>query len=758
MNTLNNLISRSLIRLCLALLLVFGLSPAQAADVELSPGYIDGTVTIEGVIIDSLYVNAYSGSENAYTYPNGSSYHLVVNVPQGGNLDYSLYVRANIGSNYLYFNTETVNVIDGATTTKNFDLVPGTITGTVTLNGANLSYGYLYANSTAGYVQGYIASDGSFSFPAHPGNDIQLSGYVYDASNNSYPITAMTGLSLSAGATMIQNLTIEAGTASISGPISLVGAGPVNSQYVNASGPMNPTDYRYTNFGNYALTGLLPGDYSIYTYLYFNDYDDYFSFPYALSGGYNSPVSVTAGDAVNHPIVANAKFINGFVSLSGSKGINDLSSSYVEINGIYDPLNINSSYGGDARDNIDPNTGAFDLVASAGQWILSNTRLGFYNGDPAKYLQSYMYVYDYAQQQNPFDLDSQSAINNVQLNYVTGTVTVNYSVEGGGVLSSPRLDAYCPQSDQNNNTQMYVSGYAYGPYEETNLGHATFVGLPMNCMLTATANVAGSQTTFGALEVEILPGTDIVVDIGGPSLTIATPGSETYTTDASIVVAGTATDDQGVASITVNGNAVTPVSTGNATDPNEVSFSTSVALNAGPNAIQTVATDQAGKMASDTRKVYRDASAPTLNWAPADGSQTTAASVTVAGKATDDVAISEIRVNGSSVSFNSTANPSDPNEVAFSTTVSLTNGDNAIQVTAKDSSNRLTSQTHTIKKVAEALLCDADGDADVDRNDIALITAARNKPATGTTDPRDADHDGRITVLDARICVLRITP
>jgi hypothetical protein len=45
---------------------------------------------------------------------------------------------------------------------------------------------------------------------------------------------------------------------------------------------------------------------------------------------------------------------------------------------------------------------------------------------------------------------------------------------------------------------------------------------------------------------------------------------------------------------------------------------------------------------------------------------------------------------------------------------------------------------------------DLDGDADVDRQDLTILLAARNTPASGPTDPRDLDGDGRITVLDAR--------
>lgn len=45
---------------------------------------------------------------------------------------------------------------------------------------------------------------------------------------------------------------------------------------------------------------------------------------------------------------------------------------------------------------------------------------------------------------------------------------------------------------------------------------------------------------------------------------------------------------------------------------------------------------------------------------------------------------------------------------------------------------------------------DIDTDGDVDKEDMRLVLAARNMPASGTDDPRDLDADGTITVLDAR--------
>lgn len=52
---------------------------------------------------------------------------------------------------------------------------------------------------------------------------------------------------------------------------------------------------------------------------------------------------------------------------------------------------------------------------------------------------------------------------------------------------------------------------------------------------------------------------------------------------------------------------------------------------------------------------------------------------------------------------------------------------------------------------------DVDSDGDIDREDVALITAARNQPAAGPDDPRDVNSDGAIDVTDARLAATRCT-
>lgn len=53
--------------------------------------------------------------------------------------------------------------------------------------------------------------------------------------------------------------------------------------------------------------------------------------------------------------------------------------------------------------------------------------------------------------------------------------------------------------------------------------------------------------------------------------------------------------------------------------------------------------------------------------------------------------------------------------------------------------------------------CDVDGDFDIDKSDLSLISRARNKPATGADDPRDADGNGIITPNDVKVCIPQCT-
>jgi hypothetical protein len=68
------------------------------------------------------------------------------------------------------------------------------------------------------------------------------------------------------------------------------------------------------------------------------------------------------------------------------------------------------------------------------------------------------------------------------------------------------------------------------------------------------------------------------------------------------------------------------------------------------------------------------------------------------------------------------------------------------------------SLTNTVSKtwVQQQATCDVDLDGDVDKNDLALISRARNQTAL-PGDPRDSDGDGRITPNDVKVCIPKCT-
>ena len=128
-----------------------------------------------------------------------------------------------------------------------------------------------------------------------------------------------------------------------------------------------------------------------------------------------------------------------------------------------------------------------------------------------------------------------------------------------------------------------------------------------NISLKSTCYSTGSFAKFGEFYIDVEAGDIIVHDIGAPILDITQPLGFEHVPGTTVLVEGTATDDSGVDSITVNGVEVEFTSTNNPNDPNEVSFSTTVeGLEFGENTITVVATDTYDKTTSVERIVISD--------------------------------------------------------------------------------------------------------------------------------------------------------
>jgi len=77
--------------------------------------------------------------------------------------------------------------------------------------------------------------------------------------------------------------------------------------------------------------------------------------------------------------------------------------------------------------------------------------------------------------------------------------------------------------------------------------------------------------------------------------------------------------------------------------------------------------------------------------------------------------------------------------------------------TGSDQCSNGVCQGTSIPGCGSCLICDADGDRNIDRNDLAIILRGLGSAAKPGCDPRDANGDKRITVADPLLCALRCT-
>ena len=731
----------------IGLAMVLGLSATgpAAGDVVLNPGYIDGQVKMgtEPLLYARMYASGGGFVADSYVYaetPGDTfiNYHLTVDVPVGGTRDYSVRaqnVYMDGYRDYFSFYSKTVTVADGAT--SNLDFVennPGFIEGTFTVNGvagaSTFSNARLYGYYTDGQghnfqTYSYQAQAGSYKIAVIPG-DVRINPQITLSSGVTITLPQET-LTVGPGQHVIRNFDVVPATGVISGNIAMPGAEPVNYHRVYVSGPSYKNVYPQVD-GPYALTELPDGTYYTYAYTYFDNISGYFYHPTgSFTPGRNATIAGSSTETID--IYADQAFIEGVVDVHGSATFADV--TYLNLNayGVYQT----PSYGGSASLSGNATNGQYKLVLTDGEWRMNALRLNFYRnvlGDFSDRFSEYLYINFYNNFLQTATLTADDTVNR-NFDLPMGKVTVNFSVLGGGTLSNPKLQIGCSLYDDQVPPQilMSYSGESTG-LGQSNVptGTASFLAPEGACTVTARATVDGTTTSFGTIEIDVEPGVDQDVDIGGPSLTITHPSPEFYTTNNTIVFTGTATDDVEVESVTVDGVAVASMTTTAGPPDHEISFvSQSIGLDPGPNEIETIATDTSGKSAKDKRTVYYDFGPPELDWTPADGTVTSLFTATVVGTADDDAGIASIKVDGNSVAFTPTGNG---NEVSFSTTVSLVLGANSITVVATDISELETTQTHVVTVADNSPpVADANGPYSVNEGGSIPLDG------TGSTDP-----------------------
>jgi hypothetical protein len=537
-----------------------------------------------------------------------------------------------------------------------------------------------------GTTFGFASGQGSsLTFPVYPcttANCIQVSGSASFTDGTSVSLPSQS-VSVGAGETVALAWTVTppppAAQGSMAGAIALNGA-TVLQHTLQAIGP-SFNQATLSADGPYTITGLNAGSYFLQAYSYFNNFNTYLYHPDPSFSTGSRFVTVSGGATTTLDVSSNAAFLSGTLRLTGTRPLSQWNSVSLNAAGI----SQTPASGGGAGTSPNLQNGAYSLILTEGAWAAYGLSL-FWNDATSS---QNLFFNDTQTFANPLTLAAGESVTR-DLTYATGTVTVNYSVAGGGTLSFPNLNGNCSEIDQNGQQKSSSSFSASANQQNVAQGSVTFVAMAGTCTVDAFAQVGGSFTKFGTISVTVVPGTSQEVDIGAPALVVAFPPPDYFTSNASIEVTGTATDDVAVASVTVNGQAATLTP---AAPADSVSFSATISLNLGANVIQTVATDTAAKSASDTRTIYRDESAPTLNWTPADGATSQVAAITVAGFADDDVGIQSVKVNNVEVSIRGGGIG---NEAFFSVPFTLVDGPNFIEVVATDVSGKVTAQTHRI--------------------------------------------------------------
>lgn len=569
---------------------------ANADDVILNPGTLSGSVSLTGYDITSVTVRAidttknYSATVTASVPAGAASIDYILTVE--GDNDYyviaDVYVSAIDTVRALIPPADPVNVPIGVDVPLNLSMEPAIISGTIsTISSDNTItqfsvYAYItlpdFETSNSSYTSAY-----NLSVPGDTGRDYtllvapqteyyQVRGYI-TVDGLNYNIYDYNVTTLAAGVTMVRDYTIDVTSATISGFALLQG---IDVTYASVHGYANvPPPSRNANFvipdlttGEYTLA-VDAGDWQIRPRFNFNLPDDdpnLAGLTGSLQLAYSPVINVNPGDELTVDFDINPGFIPGTLNLWGAN--TNFSWGQVRAYG-YNPN------GGSLYSYVDPDTGKFLFVCSPGDWQTDNYQYLYfdYPDDPDASLRSYVNQ-SYYSNANLQTVTAGQTAEPTELTYGTITVRRYFYVAGDGILSSPYINATRSESPSSR-------AWGYGSPAATTEGQAIVtLLLPGSYSLEAFATVDGSDTEFGTINITVEEG-DVVV-IGGtarPTIKVTNPTDEEIICGDKVTVEGTATDDVGVASITINGEDVEFASTGNPDDPNEVGFSHEITLN-----------------------------------------------------------------------------------------------------------------------------------------------------------------------------------
>jgi hypothetical protein len=165
---------------------------------------------------------------------------------------------------------------------------------------------------------------------------------------------------------------------------------------------------------------------------------------------------------------------------------------------------------------------------------------------------------------------------------------------------------------------------------------------------------------------------NLILDTSAPVITVE---HNVFTNNNAYALTGSLNES---ASLTVNGEAVTI--------ENDLSFSKILFLNQGENTVTISATDEVGNSVTETRTITLDTSVPLITLTSLmDGLLTNNVNQIITGNVSE---LSSLTINGEAAII--------ANDLSFSHTVSLIEGENIITVIATDAANNNVTQTITI--------------------------------------------------------------
>lgn len=679
--------------------------------------------------------------------PSQTVYTLTVNVPQGQIAEYSVNnsfttnvfnpIFSDEGFDRFELSSQTALVTEFETTELNFNISNlGYVVGQVGLTeGSSLDWAEVTVTRLDGELNPSLKASTSLTNSDRAG-EYRIAASPGEVRIECEGVVSINGVSIGVTADPQTQMVVEGEDIVFNCPLLvdgvfetfdlvgrvLVGGDEFRQHRLTLSGPTGPASERRVLIlnadGSYAYEDLPLGRYSLLTETIYNGGNLSSTFVagrqnlFHPNSSYSNPRAFDAEPGVGVieiDIVAPIGFLTGDINFGGSFDPNLLSRLELRSD-----IELSSNTAG--RTNVQPaisndtSSIAYEQRVTEGSWGARSLRVVYETSgvtDADKFVSnSHLINYPGAGSRDEVLVEIGNP-GRQDLDLEFGELVVNFSITGEDLsLNTPQILASCVFNGAEEQNIYSVNLSANGAGENgrgepsSRTGSVRIVAPQGECVGEAFATVNGSRTEFGEFDFTVVPGVVVVIDLEGPRLTVQSPLADSNISNDNVDVIGLVTDDVGVESLTVNGIVATLIDTQNADDPNERAFNVNIPLAFGANQIVVEAFDAEGNQASNTRTVFRDDEAPTVEWIPADGSvflsEGDVTIVDVIGTANDDTGVVSITVEGQSVEFISTSNAELPNEVSFNTVLELVNGLNFIEVVVVDVSGRQVMQVHRV--------------------------------------------------------------